>query len=220
MYRLVRVIGGRAISPAPPSTLVACGVCDMPQYARATASSRSLHCWCCGAVVHRAADWAPEETLALVVAAAICLVLGNVFPVVAIEANGTAATSTLIGAAHALYANGMAPVAIVVLLMTVVLPAVELACLGALLLRRRHSSPLQGALLRIRQHLLPWSMVEIFVLGSVVAIVKLGDFAHISLGIGMCADFTQAGHGFRSKPGQRFTHAGPVGLSGARRCEL
>jgi len=67
------------------------------------------------------------------------------------------------------------------------LPAIELMCLCALLLSRRSSSLLQGALLRVRQHLLPWSTVEIFVLGSVVAIVKLGDFAHISLGIGMWA---------------------------------
>jgi len=159
----------------------------MPQYVKAYAPSRSAQCWCCGAVVHRAADRAPEDTLALVVAAAICFVLGNVFPVVAIEANGTAAASTLIGAAHALYANGMALVATAVLLMTVFLPAIELVCLGALLLSRRRWSLLQGTLLRVRQHLLPWSMVEIFVLGSVVAIVKLGDFAHISLGIGMCA---------------------------------
>jgi len=175
------------MSPAAPAALVACSVCDMPQYARPDAPSRSLHCWCCGTVVHRAADRAPEETLALVVAAAICFVLGNLFPVVAIQANGTGAASTLIGSAYALYANGMAPVAIVVLLMTVLLPAIELVCLGALLLTRRSSSLLQGALLRVRQHLLPWSMVEIFVLGSVVAIVKLGDFAHISLGIGMWA---------------------------------
>jgi paraquat-inducible protein A len=175
------------MSPTDPVALVACSVCDMPQYVRADAPSRSLQCWCCGAVVHRAADWAPEETLALVVAAAIYFVFGNVFPVVAIEANGTAATSTLIGAAHALYVNGMTPVAIVVVLMTVLLPAIELVCLGALLLSRRSSSLLQGTLLRVREYLLPWSMVEIFVLGSVVAIVKLGDFAHISLGIGMWA---------------------------------
>jgi paraquat-inducible protein A len=175
------------MSPADPVALVACSVCDMPQYVRAGTPSRTLQCWCCGTVVHRTANWAPEQTLALVVAAAICFVFGNVFPVVAIEANGTAAASTLIGTAHALYANGMTLVAIVVLLMTVLLPAIELVCLGALLLSRRSTSLWQGGLLRVREHLLPWSMVEIFVLGSVVAIVKLGDFAHISLGIGMWA---------------------------------
>lgn len=123
----------------------------------------------------------------MVVAAAICFVLGNVFPVVAIEANGTVAASTVIGAAHALYSNGMAPVAMVVLLMTVLLPAIELVCLCALLVSRRSSSLRQGVLLRVRRYLLPWSMVEIFVLGSIVAIVKLGDFAHISLDFGMWA---------------------------------
>jgi paraquat-inducible protein A len=137
--------------------------------------------------VHRIADRRPEETLALVVAATFCFLLGNVFPVVAIEAKGNDAASTLIGAAHALYANGMQSVALVVLLITVVVPAIELGCLCALLvgLRTPGASRFQGALLRVRQSLLPWSMVEIFVLGAVVAIVKLGDFAHISLGIGM-----------------------------------
>lgn len=78
-------------------------------------------------------------------------------------------------------------VALVVLLITVVVPAIELGCLCALFLGLRTRSPFRfrGVLLRVRQRLLPWSMVEIFVLGAVVAIVKLGDFAHISLGIGM-----------------------------------
>ncbi len=128
------LLGGRAIPPAASVVLAACSVCDMPQYVTVDGPYGSFRCWCCGAVVHRTADRAPEETLALAVAAAICFVLGNLFPVVAIEANGTAATSTLIGAAHALYSNGMAPVAMVVLLMTVLLPAIELVCLCGLLL--------------------------------------------------------------------------------------
>jgi paraquat-inducible protein A len=172
---------------ASPNVLTACGVCDMPQSITAGGTSRSLRCWCCGTVVHRTADLRSEKTLALAVAATLCFALGNLFPVVSIHANGTTATSTLIGAAQALYANGVAPIAVAVLLMTVLVPAIELICLCGVLVSRGRASGFQGFLLRVRHGLLPWSMVEIFVLGSVVAIVKLGDFAHISLGIGMWA---------------------------------
>ena len=129
----------------------------------------------------------PDDALALSVAAALCFLLGNMFPVVALQATGNTTSATLLGASHALYAQDMRSVALVVLLTTIVVPAIDLCCLCALLavVRAKRSSPFLGVLLRLRSVLRPWSMVEIFVLGALVAIVKLGDLARIVLGIGM-----------------------------------
>jgi paraquat-inducible protein A len=105
----------------------------------------------------------------------------------AIEVGGNKAYATLVGAAAELSAQGMSFVALIVITTTVFIPAVELACSVALLtIARWHGrSSSIGLLFRLRERLGPWSMVEILVLGALVAIVKLGSLASVVLGFGM-----------------------------------
>ena len=178
--------------PAPRRRiLVACASCDTLQTADIASPAETLHCVRCDVVVYRAMHRAPDAALALTVAATICFLMGNALPIVAIEAGGNAANTTLIGAAQALDAADMRSVAVVVLLTTVVAPALELSCLLALLSDACWGglSRLRGALVRARERLRPLSMVEIFVLGALVAIVKLGDLAKIVLGLGLWSLF-------------------------------
>ena len=174
-------------SPAAPGPrLLACPECDALQLVPRKEAA-TYRCPRCGAVVYRAVPGRLGQALALCLAAIVCFVLANSFPIVAIEAAGDSVDATLIGAARALEAQQMDLVAIVVILTTVIVPCIDLFCTLALLLfaRARHPSPALALLFRTRESLRPWNMVEIFVLGSLVAIVKLGSLASVILGTGI-----------------------------------
>ncbi|HEY0340957.1 MAG TPA: paraquat-inducible protein A [Steroidobacteraceae bacterium] len=128
-----------------------------------------------------------ERALAYYVAATIFFVTANCFPVVEIKVGGVTVPATLVGAARALWSEHMSLIALVVIATTVVIPAVELFCTTSVLIlvETRHPFGTLAAFFRLRQRLRPWNMVEIFTLGALVAIVKLGSLATVVLGIGL-----------------------------------
>ncbi len=169
-----------------PLHILACHQCDALLSA-ARDRSAVFYCPRCNATVLRAVPKRLDHALALFLAAGVCFVLANVFPIVAIEAAGATVYTTLIGAVQSLHAESMNIVAVVVVLTTLVIPSIELLCVILLLMlaQLNHSSWALSFLFRVREALRPWSMVEIFVLGSLVAIVKLGNIANVVLGIGI-----------------------------------
>jgi paraquat-inducible protein A len=166
--------------------MLACRECDA-LLRLAQAEPTTLRCPRCGSVVHRAVPGRLDSALAFYCAASIFFIIANVFPIVEIEAAGNKVDATLIGAANALRSQDMILVALVVIATTVAIPAIELFCATALLLlaKYRHSSGVLAVLFRLQEALRPWSMVEIFVLGALVAIVKLGSLASVVVGTGL-----------------------------------
>ena len=175
------------MTPAAVQTrLLACRECDALQRVPRRQSA-TFRCPRCGALVLRAVPGRLEHALALCLAGIVCFVLANSFPIVAIEAAGDTAYATLIGAARALYRQNMNLVAFVVVATTVVIPATDLGCTTLLLVfaKLRRSAPALALLFRVREGLRPWNMIEIFVLGALVAIVKLGNLASVVPGVGI-----------------------------------
>lgn len=127
--------------------------------------------------------------LALYLAAAIFLVIGYCFPIVQIAAGGNSVQTTLLGAVRALHVEQMNLLAVLVLLTTIVVPTVEVFCTTAVLLlvETRHPFRALAYFFRLRQSLKPWNMVEILMLGAIVAIVKLGSLASVIIGTGLWA---------------------------------
>jgi paraquat-inducible protein A len=175
-----------ANSPPRASRVLACPECDallhVPYSVIAT-----FRCPRCGAiVVHRVAGGL-DRALACYVAAAVCFVLANLFPIVQIEAGGITMRATLAGAAWTLGAEHMALIGLVVAATTILIPALELVCTTAMLwLAEWPRAPDTLRLLfRFSQRLRPWNMVEIFMLGTLVSIVKLEGLASVIPGIGL-----------------------------------
>ena len=123
------------------------------------------------------------------VSAAVLLIMANAFPFLALEASGLENAMTLPGSAMALYRDGFPSIAVLVLGPIVGIPALVLATVLALLipLRRGHSAPWLVAAGRILFLLNPWSMVEVFVIGVLVSLVKIGAMAHVILGVSFWA---------------------------------
>jgi paraquat-inducible protein A len=141
----------------------------------------------CQCVVLRRVKGGLDSPLAFYLAAAVFFLVGNCFPIVQIVAGGNSLQTTLIGAVQALHAQHMNLIAILVAFTTVVIPAVELFCTTSVLLlaETRHPFSTLAYFFRLRQALRPWNMVEILMLGAIVALVKLGSFASVVVGTGL-----------------------------------
>jgi paraquat-inducible protein A len=125
-----------------------------------------------------------DRILPLTIAGLVLFAIANVFPIVAIEINGAGSRTTLLGAVAALTVEGRGVVAALVLATTFLFPLVQLAALLYLLVPRSDRRPPAGFdwLVRSIQSLRPWGMIEVFLLGVLVAIVKLSGMATIMPG--------------------------------------
>jgi paraquat-inducible protein A len=113
--------------------------------------------------------------------------LSNVYPLVALQLNGTQRATTLVGAALGLYREGYSAIAALVLLTTVLIPLFQIVSLLYVLwpLRSQRRAPGQNELFRALTHLRPWAMTEVFMLGALVALVKLAALAQVIPGIAL-----------------------------------
>jgi paraquat-inducible protein A len=86
-----------------------------------------------------------------------------------------------------LYREGYAPIAALVLLTTVLIPLFQILSLLYVLLplRLNRRAPGQNELFRALTHLRPWAMPEVFMLGALVALVKLAALAEVIPGIAL-----------------------------------
>jgi paraquat-inducible protein A len=102
---------------------------------------------------------------------------------------GVSSHTTLLGAVIALAGAGRALVAGIVLATTILFPLLQLTVLFYLLVPARNQGPPAGFdwLVRSIQSLRPWGMIEVFLLGVLVAIVKLSSMAAIVPGAALWA---------------------------------
>lgn len=169
--------------------IIACHECDQLQRETSLPPGGVAICCRCGASLYRDTRGTLDHTLALLLAAVIVFILANAFPIVSIEAQGNRNATTLFGAVQTLWKEGRAVIAGLVFYTTILAPALELlfSVVLLLLLRFRISIIALPVLLRLVIAAKPWSMVEVFMLGVLVAVVKLSHLAHIVPGIGLWA---------------------------------
>lgn len=144
----------------------------------------------CGSVLLRRHRLAPDQVLALVVAALVVFAVANAFPIVDLQVQGLRSTATLWGSIAALWGEDRHLMAVLVCATTQAFPLLDLLCMLALLLAvtRRRPRPIWLApLLRFVQELRPWGMIEVFMLGVVVSLVKLSAMAAIVPGMALWA---------------------------------
>ena len=166
--------------------LAACHDCDLLQRVIAPVARGARRCARCGAVLFRFDPAGLDRGLALAAAAAILFLMANTFPLVGLRVKGEVVQTTLFGAAQVLYADGMRALAAVVFITTVLAPLIELAAFTALLLALRSGRVMRGgALYRVLRAVLPWGMIEVMMLGVLVALVKLAHIAEIVPGIAL-----------------------------------
>ena len=146
-------------------------------------------CARCGATLFRRNRRTVEISFALAVAAAILFVVANSFPFLSFEMQGQITETTLSSGSRALWEQGRLAVAALVFLTTILAPLLEITLLLYVLGPVYFGSPAPGAALAFRavEAFRPWSMMEVFLIGIFVALVKLADMAEIVPGLAIWA---------------------------------
>lgn len=171
------------------AALVACHECDTLHRLPALRPGRTLRCGTCNAVLLDYPKGGLDRPIALYLAAAILFVFANVFPFLTLDIEGREEMTTLLGASIALYNFGMGELAVVVLITSVLGPALVIAsCLYVLLgVRLRLQLPGLRTTLSWVSHLEPWGMLDVFMLGVLVSFVKLAGMATMHIGLSLYA---------------------------------
>ena len=168
--------------------LIACRHCDLLQYRPAGLQGHVvLRCSACGGVLHESSHHGLERTLAFALGALVLFLVSNFFPIVGLELNDNRTEVELFGAVTALFQQGEHFIAGIVTLTTMVVPAIEVLALVYMLLplalgRVPSYLPL---VFRLVHACKPWGMVEVFMLGVLVSVVKLANFASVLPGVAL-----------------------------------
>ena len=172
-----------------PSSLIACHECDLLQRVQPLPEGGVAQCMRCGAVLYRQKRDSLDRTLSLTIAALILFVVANTYPFLALKSGGLVKQTTLITGTKELYAQGMEVLALLVLFTSILAPLVHLLGMLYVLLPlkfNRLPRNLPGVF-RLVQRLQPWGMLEVFMLGILVSVVKLAKMAKIVPGIALFA---------------------------------
>jgi paraquat-inducible protein A len=169
--------------------VIACPECDLLQRKVALEAGGTAHCVRCGSELFRYHPQGLDRTLALFIAAAIAFAIANVYPVMALDAKGIETSATIFDSAREMYETGMASVAILVFLTAILAPALELGLLIFMLgtLRLGYVARTLPLAFRIVHATRRWGMLEVFLLGALVAFVKLKDIATVTPELGLYA---------------------------------
>ena len=168
------------------TSIIACHDCDLLYDLPPLQEGSVAKCSRCGAVLQRHKRDSLNRTLAWTIAGLILFVVANAFPFLDLKKGDLVRQTTLITGVMELYQQGMRSVAVLVFLTSILFPALQLAGLLYLLL------PLKVRLLpwwkpasvfRFIQGIHPWAMMEVFMVGILVSMVKLGKMAKVVPGI-------------------------------------
>jgi len=167
--------------------LIACSVCHLLcPAASAEGPARRLKCPRCGAVLHSRKPDSIARTWALVIAACIFYIPANLLPMTTVTSLGMVQSDTIMSGVVYFVQSGSWPIALVIFIASVFVPLLKLFILSYLLIsvqRRSHFRPKDRTrLYLITEAVGRWSMLDIFVVTILVALVNLGALATIEAG--------------------------------------
>jgi len=120
-----------------------------------------------------------QRTWALLITACILYIPANVLPIMYTELFGQETPNTIIGGVISLWESGSYPVAIVILIASVVVPVAKIVILAWLnfsVQRQKTSSKqLRIRYYRITEAIGRWSMIDVFVVAVLVALIQMGN---------------------------------------------
>lgn len=177
----------RELTELPLEQLAACHECDLLMRRPELALGERAECPRCGFELFSHRPQMLQRSLALVIAALLLYVPANFLPIMHLHLLGQSTQDTVWSAVLALYEGGLQAIAVVVFLCSMGVPLLKLLCqLAVLLCIRWDIGRSYGLLLyRIYHHLREWGMLEVYLIGILVSIVKLVALADLEIGVGL-----------------------------------
>ncbi len=148
-------------------------------------------CTRCGALVHARRPNSLMRTWALLITAAILYIPANLLPIMTINSLGQGAPSTIMAGVIELVQHGMFPIAAVVFIASILVPTFKLVGIALLLFSVQRHQPLSARqriiMYRFIEFIGRWSMLDIFVIAILVAVVNFGRLASVEANLGAVA---------------------------------
>ncbi|OPA94085.1 paraquat-inducible membrane protein A [Pseudomonas fluorescens] len=148
-------------------------------------------CTRCGALIHARRPNSLARTWALLITAAILYIPANLLPIMTINSLGQGDPSTIMAGVIQLAQHGMYPIAAVVFIASILVPTFKLVGIGLLLFSVQRHQPLSAqqriVMYRFIEFIGRWSMLDIFVIAILVAVVNFGRLASVEANLGAAA---------------------------------
>ena len=166
-----------------------CGECH--ELNRQDPDTDEQTCTRCGAVVHARRPDSLMRTWALLLTSAILYIPANLLPIMTVNSLGQGSPSTIMAGVIELVQHGMIPIAAVVFVASILVPTFKLVGIALLLFSVQRHQPLSARqriiMYRFIEFIGRWSMLDIFVIAILVAVVNFGRIASIEANLGAVA---------------------------------
>ena len=168
--------------------LVACETCGKVHQAP---RQEPAFCLRCGSRLHSRKPASIERTWALLVTGIVLYLPANLYPIMQTESLGRPEDSTIIGGVILLWQHGSYMISGVVFIASVLIPILKFYVIAYLLLSVQRRSTLARRqklrLYHVTEFIGPWSMIDVFVVALLVALVQMGGIASVRPGVAALA---------------------------------
>jgi len=163
---------------------IECESCGLLQRGVELENHQRAHCVSCDGFLYHEKPRGIEVALALTLTALMLLAIANFSDFMTFEFKGRSQGNRIVTGVLMLSDVGYGPLAALILLTSVLAPLLHLSGMAAVLLpvHLGWRFAYQGPLFRRLESLRPWAMLEVYLLGIFVAVIKLGQLASIELG--------------------------------------
>jgi len=169
--------------------ILVCNECH--ELNRQQPDSTSQTCTRCGAIVHARRPNSIARTWALLIAASILYIPANMLPIMTVSTLGQGSPDTIMSGVITLLKHGMVPIAAMVFIASILVPTFKLVGIGLLLYSVQRRQPLSARqrilMYRFIEFIGRWSMLDIFVIAILVAVVNFGRIASVEANLGAVA---------------------------------
>lgn len=174
---------------AADAGVLACHACGL--LSRPAAQGHGLRCGRCGSSLHQRKPDSIARAWALLLAACVLYIPANVLPVMHTGSLFGAQSDTIMSGVVYLWVSGSWPLAALIFFASVMVPLLKMVALGVLLVSVQRRS-VRGLLQRTRLYRVVefvgrWSMIDIYVVAILVALVQFEALASIRAGGGAVA---------------------------------
>lgn len=170
--------GHRQALTAMQAGLASCHVCGKLQSCKS-----GRHCVRCGSRLYQRKPFSVQRSWAFLITALILYVPANLYPIMNTTSLGIKDEKTIIGGVILLWSMKSYPVAVIIFTASIVIPLLKFLVIGLLLFSiwKGHSGKLnqQTRLFRIIEYIGPWSMIDVFVVILLVALIQFGGIATV-----------------------------------------
>jgi len=161
--------------------LQGCPVCT------SVGAAEKTHCGGCGAKLHAGWDESIQKTWAWMITSVMLYFPANFLPITYTRFFGKETESTILGGVVTLWEHGDKPIAVVIFVASVLVPLGKMVVLSWMCLSVQLGSNFALAqktkLYRVTEFVGRWSMIDVFVVGILVALIQLGNIMTVRPGV-------------------------------------